>query len=101
MTFTYDEEVKDGEWTSFEYEATGRALGDALVEVLTDLYFGALIKGGVPRDKVKQCVDTYVYDNDPDELARDYSERLKDYFAKLARERNREAREIVDRGGRE
>lgn len=67
-------------------------LGDALVAVITDLYFGVLIKSGVSRDRVKVCVDTMVYELDYETLAEEFKERLCDYFQKRAQRQFRDAR---------
>lgn len=98
MTFQYEEEVVvgngnyDEKWVTYEYEATGRELGDALVEVITDLYFGVLIKSGVSRDRVKVCVETMVYEVDYETLAEEFKDRLSDYFREQAQRQFRDAR---------
>ena len=101
MTFQYDEEVvqadenHEAKWVTYEFEAAGTVLGDALVEVITDLYFGALIKSGVSRDTVKVCVETMVYEVDYETLAEEFKERLSDYFRKIARRQFRERMNLI------
>ena len=101
MTFQYDEEVvhedenHEAKWVTYEYEVAGGELGDALVEVLTDLYFGELIKSGVPRDKVKQAIDTFIFEIDYETLANEFEERLAAHFREEARRQFREKMNLI------
>lgn len=101
MTFQYEKEVvcedeyHDGKWVTYEYEATGRELGDALVEVITDLYFGAVIKSGVSCDTVRACVETMIYEVDYETLAEEFEERLSDYFQEEAWRNFRERMNLI------